>query len=74
MLALANIMHTAPIRMTFAEDLSAILTDIGSVLTAMFSWISYVFTAVTSNPILFIMVVGTFGLVCIGIVRRLLKL
>ena len=54
--------------------LSSILTDIGSVLTAMFSWISNVFTAITGNPILFIMVVGTFGLVCIGIVRRLLTL
>lgn len=54
--------------------LSSILTDIGSVLTAMFGWISNVFTAITGNPVLFIMVVGTFGLVCIGIVRRLLKL
>ena len=59
---------------TFAELLSGILTDIGTVLTSMFSWIGGVFTAITSNPILFIMVVGTFGLICIGIVRRLLKL
>lgn len=54
--------------------LASILSDIGTVLTSMFGWISNVFTAITGNPILFIMVVGTFGLVCIGIVRRLLKL
>lgn len=54
--------------------LDTLLTNIGTVLTSMFSWISNVFSAVTSNPILFIMVVGTFGLICIGIVRRLLKL
>lgn len=60
--------------MTFAESLADILSNIGTVLTSMFSWISNVFSAVSSNPILFIMVVGTFGLVCIGIVRRLLKL
>ena len=59
---------------TFAESLSDLLSNIGTVLTSMFSWISNVFTSVTSNPILFIMVVGTFGLICIGIVRRLLKL
>lgn len=60
--------------MTFAESLADILTNIGTVLTSMFSWISSVFTAITSNPVLFILVVGTFGLICIGIVRRLLKL
>lgn len=60
--------------MTFAESLADVLSNIGTVLQSMFSWISNVFTAVTSNPILFIMVVGTFGLICIGIVRRLLKL
>lgn len=54
--------------------LASILSDIGTILTSMFGWISNVFTAITANPILFIMVVGTFGLVCIGIVRRLLKL
>ena len=54
--------------------LAQVLENIGSVLTAMFGWISNVFTAITANPILFIMVVGTFGLICIGIVRRLLKL
>ena len=59
---------------TFAELLGSILTDIGTVLSSMFGWISHVFTAITSNPILFIMVVGAFGLICIGIVRRLLKL
>lgn len=58
----------------FATQLSNILSSIGTVLTSMFGWLENVFTAVTSNPILFIMVVGTFGLVCIGIVRRLLKL
>ena len=56
------------------SGLSDILGYIGTILTSMFGWISNVFTAVTSNPILFIMVVGTFGLICIGIVRRLLKL
>ena len=54
--------------------ISSVLQDIGTVLSSMFSWLTNVFTAITSNPILFIMVVGTFGLVCIGIVRRLLKL
>lgn len=58
----------------FATQLSTLLTNIGTVLQSMFSWIGNVFSAVTNNPILFIMVVGTFGLVCIGIVRRLLKL
>lgn len=55
-------------------SLADVLTNIGTVLSSMFTWISNVFTAITANPILFIMVVGTFGLVCIGIVRRLLKL
>lgn len=74
MLALAHgLMSGMPIRME-AGDLSSILTDIGSILTAMFGWVSNVFSAITSSPILFIFVVGTFGLVCIGIVRRLLKL
>lgn len=56
------------------SSLGDILGYIGTTLTSMFGWISNVFSAVTDNPILFIMVVGTFGLVCIGIVRRLLKL
>lgn len=56
------------------NDLSGVLTAIGDVLTQMFSWISKVFDSVVNNPILFIMVVGTFGLIAIGIVRRLLKL
>lgn len=55
-------------------NLSTILGYIGTVLQSMFGWIANVFTAVTENPILFIFVVGTFGLICIGIVRRLLKL
>ena len=54
--------------------LGDVLSNIGTVLTSMFGWICNVCSAVTSNPILFIMVVGTFGLICIGIVRRLLKL
>lgn len=57
-----------------AATLSGILQNIGTVLESMFGWISNVFTSISNNPILFIMVVGTFGLVCIGIVRRLLKL
>ena len=54
--------------------LAQVLTNIGTVLQSMFGWISNVFSAVVDNPILFILVVGTFGLICIGIVRRLLKL
>lgn len=55
-------------------NLGTILGYIGTCLTQFFSWLTHVFSAVTENPVLFIMVVGTFGLICIGIVRRLLKL
>lgn len=56
------------------NTLAGVLEAIGTVLQSMFGWISHVFSTVTDNPILFIMIVGTFGLIAIGIVRRLLKL
>lgn len=56
------------------NTLAGVLEAIGTVLTSMFGWIGQVFTAVTTNPILFILVMGTFGLVAISIVRRLTRL
>lgn len=74
MLALTQMITSGlPLRME-AVTLQTILTDIGTILESMFGWVSNVFTAIVGNPILFLMVVGTFGLICIGIVRRLLKL
>lgn len=62
-----------PVRME-AATLTSVLSDIETILTKMFSWIGQVFTSVTDNPILFLLVMGSFGLICIGIVKRLINI
>lgn len=54
--------------------MTTLLETITSIFTSMMSWVSTVFTTIAGNPILLLFVVGTFSLVAIGIVRRLLKL
>lgn len=54
--------------------LANVLADMGTILTSMMSWVGTVMTTIVGNPILLIFVVGTFALVSIGIINRLLRL
>lgn len=54
--------------------LANVLADMGTILTSMMSWVGTVMTTIVANPILLIFVVGTFALVSIGIINRLLRL
>lgn len=58
-----------------ALTVASVSTDVGSFLTEAVSWIGEVIAVVTSNPVLFIMVVAMpvagFG---IGALRRLIRL
>lgn len=54
--------------------LSTVLADMGTIFTKIFEWVPTVFTAVTSNPLLFLLVAGSFSLIAVGVVQRLLSL
>lgn len=54
--------------------LASLLADVTTILTSMVSWTGSVISMVTSNPLLEIFVLGTFGLIAIGIVKRLIRL
>lgn len=54
--------------------MAGVLADIGSCVTAMLSWAGDVLDVVTGNPLLLLMAVGSFGLIAVGIVKRLIRL
>lgn len=54
--------------------LATLLTNIGSIFTAMMGWVGDVLDVIAEQPILLLFVVGTFALVAVGVVRRLLRL
>lgn len=61
--------------MESASTLSTILSNVGTVITSAFSWVSEPVSAITDNPLLFLGCVGVplVGL-GIGLVRRIFKL
>lgn len=54
--------------------LATVLESMTTIFTSMMSWVGTVMSTIAANPILLIFVVGTFALVAIGIVGRLLRL
>lgn len=59
---------------TTTMTLASLLSDVTTIFTSMMSWVSDVFTVIAANPILLLFVVGSFALIAIGIVQRLLRL
>lgn len=55
-------------------SMTTLLADSGDIFGSMMDWVGDVFDVIVSNPILLLFIVGTFALVAIGIVRRLLSL
>lgn len=54
--------------------LASLLTDMTSIFAAMMGWVATVMSTIAGNPILLVFVVGSFSLIAVGIVRRLLAL
>lgn len=57
--------------------MSAIITDVGSIVTALFGsngWVSSVITTVTGTPVLMLGVLISFSGVAVGMVRRLVRI
>lgn len=54
--------------------LASFLADLTTIITSMISWTVSVVTTVVSNPPLMVMAFGTFALVSIGILKRLIRL
>lgn len=54
--------------------LATLLESMTTIFTSIMSWVGTVLTTIASNPILLVFVVGSFALVAIGVVRRLLAL
>lgn len=54
--------------------LASLLESIGTIFASMFSWVGTVMSTIAGSPILLLFVVGSFALIAIGIVRRLLAL
>lgn len=54
--------------------LASLLADMSTIFTSMMTWVGTVLTTIAGNPILLVFCVGTFALVAVGIVRRLLAL
>lgn len=55
-------------------SMTTLLADSGDIFGSMMEWVGDVFDVIVSNPILLLFIVGTFALVAIGVVRRLLSL
>lgn len=53
--------------------LSSILTDLGSIFTAVFGWVPTVFETILGNPLLFLMIAIGIPFIAIGVVKRLLR-
>lgn len=56
-----------------AVTLSSILTDLGSIFTAVFGWVPTVFETILGNPLLFLMIAIGIPFIAIGVVKRLLR-
>lgn len=54
--------------------MSAIITDVGTIVTAAVGWINQYTTAITSNPLLEMFVVTSFVGLGVGLIRRLIRL
>lgn len=53
--------------------LASLLESITTVFTSMMSWTSTVFDTIMGEPILLLYAVGSFALISIGIVKRLMR-
>lgn len=57
--------------------MSAIITDVGSIVTALFGangWVSSVITTVTGTPVLMLGVLIGFSGLAVGMVKRLINI
>lgn len=55
-------------------ELSAFLTNVGSIITAMVTWMGDILTFITDNPILYVGIIGIlFVSFTVGIVLRLFR-
>lgn len=57
--------------------MSAIITDVGSIVTALFGangWVSSVITTVTGTPVLMLGVLISFSGLAVGMVKRLINI
>lgn len=72
-----NVMSGVPgVHLSAGEStatLSSILTDLGSIFTAVFGWVPTVFEAILGNPLLFLMIAIGIPFIAIGVVKRLLR-
>lgn len=70
-----NVMSGVPGVHLSAGDvtLSSILTDLGSIFTAVFGWVPTVFETILGNPLLFLMIAIGIPFIAIGVVKRLLR-
>lgn len=70
-----NVMSGVPGVHLSAGDvtLSSILTDLGSIFTAVFGWVPTVFQTILGNPLLFLMIAIGIPFIAIGVVKRLLR-
>lgn len=54
--------------------LASLLADMTTIFTSMMSWVGTVMTTIVGNPILLVFAVGSFALIAVGIVRRLMEI
>lgn len=55
-------------------ELSTFLTNVGSIITAMVTWMGSILTFITENPILYVGIIGIlFVSFTVGIVLRLFR-
>lgn len=56
------------------STMSAILTDIGTVVTSAIGWMGSFVNFITSNPLILLFIVVAFVGLAIGLIRRLIAL
>lgn len=54
--------------------MATLLESMTTIFTSMMSWVGTVLNTIAGNPILLVFAVGSFALVAIGIVRRLMEI
>lgn len=59
---------------TTAYTLTQLLADVGSIFTAMVSWVQSVIQMITSNPILLVFVIFSLIFGAVAMVRRLIRI
>lgn len=56
-----------------AYTLSSLLTDVGSIFTAMVTWVQSVVNMITSNPIILVFCIFSLTFGAVAMVRRLVR-